>query len=494
MEKKDALYKYFLYGIVIASIAILFATGVIAITKHFKANLHVDIYPEVQVEFWVKNETLDEVLLFRNFENTDTGDKVEFNSDYCFLKANKLQLTNNFAETYGNSFSLIIKNFTDCNIKATINLSSSNGQEEVQITPNQAEIGTGASKEFEIECNVIFTKQLEFDIMLEQFVNLDMPIYQYNQTNISNNFNVNFEGYYYIEMGEYPQSYKTDSSIRIYSTETMVTDITTSTTESGTIGYGNDGKRYYYQKNDEVSNFGITGWYKFEPIRWLIIGAGSGLASQFMFNDAPTTAYSAKVNGKTGSNKELAANQLLLISEQSLFRQMYDVENSTNQFGSANCELQVALNGAFAELSGLKQHFEGIKQSGNVIETVSPKTTFYYHDGENGYGTYDETSEYNIFVLGCSNGVFKNDNYKVTDYLLKNSKQIASKPTDFAKATGAQYASHYENAGYWWLRSGNVGFTTGYFAHVVDYNGGIGGYPSSGGWPAARPSFVLTIK
>jgi len=57
----------------------------------------------------------------------------------------------------------------------------------------------------------------------------------YNQTNVTTGYNSNFAGYYYVEMGKYPQTYKSDDTIKVYSTEAKTTNISTSTTTSGII-------------------------------------------------------------------------------------------------------------------------------------------------------------------------------------------------------------------------------------------------------------------
>ena len=271
-----------------------------------------------------------------------------------------------------------------------------------------------------------------------------------------------FQGYKYIEMGKYPQTYKdNNTSITGYNDNDNSNSVTTGDTYTDASG------EYYYQTK---VNYGTAGWYKFEPIRWIIIGAGSD----------KTDTYGDGANIKVQG--ELDADQLLLLSEYGL--EMHVFHNSSmNQF--ANSDLKTFLNGTFAERSGLKDYIcQNVGETNKLIAKVTPKTT--YADSSNNK-KYDEGSSYNIFCLGYSNGN-QTDTYDVNSYLTTNSAPKKAIATGFAQTSGAYTSSNYCH---WWLRSGLYDYS--YSAYYVRNSGSVSTLNVDYSSGAVRPSFVLNL-
>ena len=339
----------------------------------------------------------------------------------------------------------------------------------------------------------------------------------YNQTNVTTGYNSNFDGYYYVEMGEYPQTYKSDDTIQVYSTEAKTTNITTSITISGTIGYGSDGYRYYWQNAMKYQYklkathtfdkaYGVNGWYKIEPLRWIIIGGGK----------SETTTYG------TGSNKNsdsLGSNELLLLSEYVLYAVPFDGSHyqgddyscQNRYYTSGNMhttsDVWCSINGwtgsrgdsdpntnngvdyinqadalhvrenSFINLSGLK---DIMTANSSLIVSKTLSTT--YKGGT-------DSSPHKIFLLGGYGDSFSRYNYlggsgkpKATGYA-----------TGFAHATSA-YGSGSGNASRpsnWWLRSGDSDRPNG--VSYVGRDGSVYGSNVHEGDSGVRPCFCLNL-
>ena len=361
-------------------------------------------------------------------------------------------------------------------------------------------------------------------------------IKEYNQTNVTTGYNSNFAGYYYVEMGEYPQTYKSDDAIEVYSTEAKTTNITTSTTTSGTIGYGSDGYRYYWQnamadqsKDGATHTFGtvhgVNGWYKIEPLRWIIIGGGK----------SETTTYGI---GSTVNSDNLGSDELLLLSEYILYAVPFDgshyqsADNCQNRYyNSADpgttsdvwCSINgwsvsrgdsdPATNGGvdyinqadakhvrenyFIKLSGL----EAIMTANpNLIVSKELETNFYAG------GTQIDTSTHKIFLLGGSSA----NSFYITNYLpngssmgesaVKGSKLRTGYATGFAHATGAygsEAGSSASQKSKWWLRTSAGSLVTTVVVHYMNTSGSMMS-PNNSRAPdssdlGVRPSFILNL-
>ena len=332
-----------------------------------------------------------------------------------------------------------------------------------------------------------------------------------------------FNNYKYLELEgvEYPQTYASDYANKTYEEmvalsssyeDNYLSDGTgRSALSSGDICTIN-GERYYFQNrmpyytSSGASSTYYTdytsGWYKFEPIRWIIIGAGSDKMSGTYGTGA------AKVSGEVGEN------QLLLISELTLYATQFDRTHYTNSTTSNNryytgdssttSDVYYSINTGFstrgdtnyyrdapdaahmregkhfAVLSGLYNYYDTY-----INKTSMTKTTSYY-------GTED-TSQHYIFLMGGVSG----DSYYVSNYLDSDgtpdtgsdAMRIAYS-SDFAKATSV-YKDSSTGASVWWLRSGySFGASD---AYRVDSVGIVYRNFVNGSYLGVRPGFCLNL-
>ena len=112
----------------------------------------------------------------------------------------------------------------------------------------------------------------------------------------------NYKGLYWIELGEYPQSQETNS--------TIISAMSTTVDSKGYYTSFANGKKYA-RKGTEPN--GPFTYYKVEPVRWLIIGNGSDLNGK---------GFPDKNDVREGYS-DLLSNQMLLISEKVLFKYIY---------------------------------------------------------------------------------------------------------------------------------------------------------------------------
>jgi len=328
--------------------------------------------------------------------------------------------------------------------------------------------------------------------------------------------------YKYLELEgvEYPQTYKADN----------VTVSVTSGAEgtTGSIGKGSDGYEYYYQNAMQFqyksgsthqfsTTYGVSGWYKIEPIRWIIIGG-----------EADTSIYGA---GAATNADDLAAGEVLLLSERVLYGVPFDGSHYTSSSSYQNryytngnmnttSDVWCSINGwtgprgdsdpntnkgvdyinqadaqhvkgdkYFAKLSGLEALME------NYTDLIESKelTTTYKVKGASASKT--ETSSHKIFLLGGLSG----DSFYVSNYLDSDGKVDTSSDTKrvgyatgFAHATSA-YAdgaqSSASRASTWWLRSGSYADS----AYRVRNDGGGGSNLVFFSGYGVRPSFILNL-
>ncbi|MBQ4535964.1 MAG: hypothetical protein IJA22_03955, partial [Clostridia bacterium] len=265
----------------------------------------------------------------------------------------------------------------------------------------------------------------------------------------------------------------------------------TSPTATGeTYTYGNNTFTIYKDANGKYATINSgTDYYKFEPIRWIVIAAST---------DADT-----KGKYGTGSNKTdyvPGTKQLLLLSEFGLYREYFDKENTTSQFGNDACDIQVSLNNGFADMAGLDDYFEngeGVSAENGFIAEVTPGTT-YTDSSSRTY--FDTISSYNIFLLGygCEEELESDiDPYYWAKYMYEGSEQMQCVPTAFAQTTGVNYDSNYD-ACYWWLRTGSYNSIFDHlsasccFAYKSSYVVNSGANVDIDNY-AARPCFVLNL-
>ena len=285
----------------------------------------------------------------------------------------------------------------------------------------------------------------------------------YNAENVTSNYNSAWEGYAYIEMGEFPQS--------LVTADEPIDEVSTT---GETFTFGGNTFEIWKSELDEARRYAKVNngneFYKFEPLRWLVLATSSDLTD--------TATYGLGANNHT--DMPASGEKLLVLSEFALYRDYFDFNiPSTNKFSSDDCDLRVSMNGGFAEMSGLAKYF------GEYIPTTEYGTTW-----NDGTGEQFDNSSSNMFALGYTNGNDANsDTFHVINYMTQGSEQIQAVPTEFAIKTGVSLNTS-TNSSYWWLRSGR--YANLYDACRIDYYGGIT-YGSSVNTQAVRPTFILNL-
>lgn len=285
----------------------------------------------------------------------------------------------------------------------------------------------------------------------------------YNQENVTKNYNPAWEGYAFVEMGEFPQG--TDPRDEENPEPVIAT--------GETFTFGGNTFEIWKSDLDESRRFATIGndWFVFEPLRWLIIATSSDLTD--------TATYGLGANNHTDMPE--SGEKVLLLSEFALYRDYFDLDSPyTNKFSSEDCDLQVNMNGGFAEMSGLAKYF------GSYIPTTEYGTTWY-----DGTSEQFDVSSSNIFALGHTSGSDANvDTFPVSAYTVYASEQMQVSPTEFAVKTGVNLNTTYE-ASSWWLRPGSPTSNGG--ASYVYYNGGIDRNNVYASYLGVRPSFILNL-
>ena len=308
-------------------------------------------------------------------------------------------------------------------------------------------------------------EEKKFDLVEPEEPTVPYTLKLYTEENVGTTYNEAWANYAYFELGEYPQTLKSE--------EVTVTITTGEEGTTGALATGNDGARYYYQAS--VNGYGTSGWYKFEPIRWLILSTSSDLTD--------TTTYGLGANNH--SDMPETGEQVLVLSEFVLYRDYFDKESSyTNEFGNVDCDLSTNLNTTFAEMTGLSEYF------GTYIADTTLGTTYSIKNEEE--VTVEQFGEYtcNLFTLGQTHGSDANsDTFHVNNYMAYDSEQMQAVPTVFANTSGC-FLNTDTNASYWWVRSGyHFNYDTACF---VDFDGFVSDGPVFMDF-GVRPSFVLNL-
>lgn len=286
----------------------------------------------------------------------------------------------------------------------------------------------------------------------------------YNQENVTSNYNSAWEGYAYIEMGEFPQ--------RLVTADEPVDEVSTT---GETFTFGGNTFEIWKSELDETRRYAKVNsgseFYKFEPLRWLVLATSSDLTD--------IATYGLGANNH--SDMTASGEKLLVLSEFALYRDYFDLDGNPyiNKFSSEDCDLRVNMNGGFAEMAGLAQYF------GGYIPTTEYGTTWWYNTGEQ----FDVSSS-NIFALGYTSGNDANaDTFHVLNYMTEDSEQMQAAPTEFAVKTGAGLDETY-GATFWWLRSGYYDRS---YTHLVTNKGRVTYGNVDYGNRGVRPTFILNL-
>ena len=178
MLKSERIYKVLMTTMIAVIIGLLLATGIIAIQKSMKLNLSFNVQPTFLFEIYVEKDSQKEYV-FRNFEAD--GKPLKFGDGLESLQGNKLTANNDFLKDYGDTFSIVIANYsTDKDLKVTMTstatTSEGNGTPaEIEEVENSAlrlvENSTANEAKFNITIpTAVFTQETYLEMQFEEFV------------------------------------------------------------------------------------------------------------------------------------------------------------------------------------------------------------------------------------------------------------------------------------------------------------------------------------
>lgn len=178
MLKSEKVYKIFMTAMFVVIAGLLFASGIVAIQKSMKLNLSIDVKPTFLFEIYVEKDT-QKYYVFRNFEAD--GKPLKFGDGLESLQGNKLTANNDFLKDYGDTFSIVIANYsTDKDLKVTMTstatTSEGNGTPaEIEEVENSAlrlvENSTANEAKFNITIpTAVFTQETYLEMQFEEFV------------------------------------------------------------------------------------------------------------------------------------------------------------------------------------------------------------------------------------------------------------------------------------------------------------------------------------
>ena len=527
MSKSGKIYKSFMTIMIVAIAAMLIAMGIIAIQKNLKLKTSIDFLPGINVEIFVKNEdNLTEQLIFRNFQDTSSSKSIEYNPTYCELSGNTLTMNSNFVNTFGNNFTLRIKNYSAFKIETNITSETTAyiGQEQInaiepEITPINARIASGESQDFVVTCEPIIPQKTILGIQFNQLYSVVYDLTNCTTTAVSGEILSYGSSYssiiipnsnYFLTSGNYSIS-GIDTMGYTYNSTTgkfSITDWTkvhgdivisvTATEEPYSIVQEDFAKddSIYYKFKVKIGN------YKNEDVEW-IVAAGTTLNSfTENYNTTDTMLFTSDnyatsktlgkfscIDGKLyiGLNP---VKQVFLISEFSLgstYARFNTSLNHGNNFFALyenNDWNNTKKSYIYSYLHDtLMPEIFGDSLANNskyINETLIPFTQVCTETGGTAKANYEGTAKF--FLLGGDQNYNKyqqNDSFSVYDYFSTNS-------------TRKTYHIINKDASQWWLRSGY------YYNHtagmMVSYDGIVlNGQVTTNGYMSVRPCFILNL-
>ena len=307
--------------------------------------------------------------------------------------------------------------------------------------------------------------------------------------------------YYYIELGEYPQTVVEDTTIiaalnalgdNAKTGRTFTVGASEDVSQTAHVEYLYNGNKYVkvakaavftyqtYPKfaSGTVPTGGNTYWFKVEPIKWFLLEAYSTTKTAYAGPSSGIRVISEQILtsnvrfGYTTSSSytlNLADNPLLSMSEPTVYGTEWEKTN-----------VRAWLNNAFYTTA-----FSVDDQA-----YIATNTTRYF--GAGGYNAKDDytsttggsTTEDNVWLLSFYE--IKNTYY--TDNLYLNKKSRAATPTDFAVVNYVYMGSN--GGGWYWLRSAGTDGT----ACSVNYSGILYSSDEAGSsYLGVRPALTISL-
>ena len=244
--------------------------------------------------------------------------------------------------------------------------------------------------------------------------------------------------------------------------------------------------------------------YNGQPLRWIIIGAGSN-SLNVLPSDVPDSVYSTK-DGAIKNGDGMSANQILLLSEACL-------TTSATAHSWNSSSIRTTINSTdFLSALGISNYVGADKYikptklyTANTAASCEETTGDYLFLLASRYGWFSGDGNF-ASANGETKGLqrFKDQNFCVEDYL--GTTTVATKYTKTGSAqeyvsgdcargisNAPKLASFYgASNSYWWLRSGYYDYSNN--AYRVDYRGYVSITGMFNSDYAVRPSFVLNLS
>ena len=459
MLNKTKIYQILTFSFMCLSIILLLILGITAVQKSMKLNLAMKMSPSILCAIYINDS-----LVFNNKTSTIKSGVT--------LTANTLQLDS--TSVFGQTFNLKIENLNEKAICITVSGCTIANNENYSttllaggLTDNLAVNSAGTVS---IAMSEAVTYQIAFDAnggsgtMDNQThtcgisANLTANSYVAPEGKMFAGWARSADGEVVYEDGELILNATTISeTITIYAVWEVPLPYTIyqyGDTAHGAVAAPDGWTGYSYIVFDNCTT------YNGYPLRWIIIGAGTNNHSL-----VPTTVPTARVDS-TASGAELSANEVLLLSEKTLFDDIIAEMWGSGLWGRT--DLKTLLNGTFLTETGLSEYA--------VAKTL--KTTLKS-------ATSGDASTDQIFLLAYS-GADSAQNYCVEAYLGTFTQGIASSNPRMFSFSGANSSS-------WWLRSGTA-TGSGSFVYNISSPSGDVSYTMLGYSTGVRPCFVLDLK
>ena len=510
----------------ILTICLMGFMGVYALTilKNSQINVGISYQPEylVKVEMGIDgandgtdDQTIEEseyVEIYNSLNPVSNGMYIQSMSrDTIRLEANSLT-PDSKGLVY---FKFYILDSETKDIIASVNCGETTETTQIlTTTATQLSIQTGVTAD-----NPALLGALKINIKFEEIL---YTVHQYDNGTgpVYDNSNTSNRYVHYIEMGEYPQTYY-GTALPAESEYEITADYYYNSNSSGSII-----KSTLYEDKTTSQKFAKQGtyFYNVEPVRWIVIGVTNGVYSggqHVLFttgnqagNESSSSGlwlYNEETNTfkyrTTTSGEWQNAKEVLILSEYGLLRSTYKASGSIaspyNHFSES--DINNVLNDEDNANSLYNTMFTD-NQRTKIIPKTMPITSYYNGTQsveQNGLNStdYNTTTSYNMFLLGStvnyngnSYGLHGTDSYNIGTYFTPanngdNQDNLKAKQTAYSSG-GEQDSPDSYRASAWWLRSGNVGYSSD--ALIVGSAGNVNSYNVSYSY-ALRPAFVLSL-
>ena len=285
MSITKRLYKYFMVGMILATIGMLLAMGIIAVKNSMRVKMSIPATPNFLIEIYIqKDGESTKNLVFKNFG------EVQIQNGISGLNANTLIASDDFATQYGGDFTIFIKNYTTTmgiSVAVTSSATLENGSAGVpaeitavtSIAAKYSGSGEASEVQFDIANKAVYPQNTLLEIRFAELTTLDVSFSGENTSTGNVNTTIDY-GSAYSQTLTAQDGYVFDENITVTGVE-----------EGG----------YTWTPNGATGVFTITDWSKVTgPISISANAVQSSYAITFNanggnFEDSATT-YSELVN------------------------------------------------------------------------------------------------------------------------------------------------------------------------------------------------------